>query len=269
MISKISMDKKSELQAWELRKAVLPRTVSLPNEVVAELVLNGTPVASTHCSPGHIEELAFGFLVSEGIVKAPSDILSIEVDGTRLLVQISGVNPESFRASIVSGCGRAVSLGDYEQLFDCATKINLDFQIDASELRELVRQFTRLSLTERKSRGIHLASLYRNGEFTFFCQDIGRHNAMDRVIGRALLQKEDLTTAVLLVSGRLSLEMVAKAIRCGIPVLFAISVPTASAVELASNFHICVVSGGKANKPVIYSALHRITGAESLNEVDS
>jgi len=241
--------------------------IRLPYEAVADITVNGSFLASLHCSPGELDELAYGFLVSEGILKDPAALKGLVVEGTRICAQIEGVDTSRLRLSLVSGCGRGVSIGSLDELMDCASKINLGFTVKLAELRQLVKDFARHSILERESRGLHFAALAAaspapsSGQFPFTAQDIGRHNAIDRVVGKCLLSGGDPCSMVLFTSGRLSLDMVAKAIRCGIPIAVALSVPTKGAVDLAARFHLCIVGSGKGAKPIIYSGLMRIEGA--------
>ncbi|MEU5983270.1 MULTISPECIES: formate dehydrogenase accessory sulfurtransferase FdhD [unclassified Streptomyces] len=257
--------------------AVNERPDTLVAEEPLEIRLNGRPLAITMRTPGDDFALAAGFLVSEGVLGAAAEVRNIVYcagardDGTNTYnvvdvqlapgVPVPDISLERnvYTTSSCGLCGKA-SLD--------AVRTTTRFPIaDAPPVRltpELLSLLPeRLRAAQRvfdRTGGLHAAALFsEDGELLDVREDVGRHNAVDKLVGRAL--REDLLPldrAVLLVSGRASFELAQKAVMAGIPVLAAVSAPSSLAVDLAAETGLTLVGFLRGADMNVYAGEHRI-----------
>ncbi|MFF0558340.1 formate dehydrogenase accessory sulfurtransferase FdhD [Streptomyces sp. NPDC020472] len=257
--------------------AVNTRPDTLVAEEPLEIRLNGRPIAITMRTPGDDFALAAGFLVSEGVLAAASDVRNIVYcagateDGRNTYnvvdvqlapgVAVPDISLERnvYTTSSCGLCGKA-SLD--------AVRTTARFPIaDAPPLRiapELLSLLPeRLRAAQRvfdSTGGLHAAALFaEDGELLDVREDVGRHNAVDKLVGRALREGLlPLERAVLLVSGRASFELAQKAVMAGIPVLAAVSAPSSLAVDLAAETGLTLVGFLRGPDMNVYAGEHRI-----------
>lgn len=205
-----------------------------------EIRLDGHPVAVVMRSPGHDEELAAGFLVTEGIISNVHELRKIEPrpEENRVLVFLEdGVDVDLgrltrhlFTGSSCGLCGKAT----LEAIFTDFPPIRHRIEMPESVVLSLPARLRAAQKAFDSTGGLHAAGLFSpSGELLILREDIGRHNAVDKVIGHGLLNGIDLTSTLLLVSGRLSFEIMQKALAARIPAVAAISAPSSLAVEFA------------------------------------
>jgi FdhD protein len=243
--------------------------------------VNGTALTMTMRTPGDDVELAAGFLVSEGMVAGPADIEGIKLcDGTACghgdhdgmgniadvtLAAGAGIAPGARRNFLTTSacgvCGKA-SIEDICVLPRAplaADPARFAPEVLAGlpeRLREAQRVFSRTG-------GLHAAGLFTaDGELIAAREDVGRHNAVDKVVGWALLSgRLPLAGCALLVSGRASFELVQKAVLAGIPLLAAVSAPSSLAVDLAGEAGLTLVGFLRGPSMNVYTGAHRLPGA--------
>ena len=205
-----------------------------------EIRLDGHPVAVVMRTPGHDEDLAAGFLVTEGIISKVGELRKIEPrpEENRVLVFLQdGVSVDLgrltrhlFTGSSCGLCGKATLEAIFTDFPPIERGVGFSdavFLAAPGKLREAQRTF-------EATGGLHAAGVFSaDGELLILREDIGRHNAVDKVIGHALLNGIDLTATFLLVSGRLSFEIMQKALAARIPAVAAISAPSSLAVGFA------------------------------------
>jgi len=249
--------------------------------VIAEeplsLVLNGHPAAVLMRLPGMEKELAVGFCLSEGLVRSYEDVLGVHdcgpalADGRKALpsdetcnrVEVTanpdGVAPDArleITRLVRAGCG-AVDLGGAGLSLRPVTS---QVHVDAATLFSLPQAMQGAQTLRRAVGGVHAAGLFQqDGTPLVVCEDIGRHNAVDKAIGYCLLHGISIREAILLCSGRLSYEMAMKAIRVGIPILASIAVPTSLAVALAERCNLTMVCNVRGERMTLYAHPERIT----------
>ncbi len=205
-----------------------------------EIRLDGHPVAVVMRTPGHDEELAAGFLVTEGIISHVSQLRKIELrtDENRVLVFLNdGVEVDLgrltrhlFTGSSCGLCGKAT----LDAIFIDFPPIENRIEVSGEVLLALPEKLRAAQATFERTGGLHAAGIFTaEGELVIIREDIGRHNAVDKVIGHALLNGIALTSTLLLVSGRISFEIMQKALAARIPTLAAISAPSSLAVDFA------------------------------------
>jgi FdhD protein len=265
--------KRNVLQIRGASAEEIPDLVAMEEPLVIEL--NGKTVAVMMRLPGDEKELAAGFCISEGLVPHFQDITLIHhcgqsppmsdseggLEESRNLIQISAkrVNEAFLREDKVmmirSGCGRADVRGLGEFLPRCES----DSKVSLETIFSLVRKLQGVQIVYQMTRGSHIAALFDlSGELVVYKEDIGRHNAIDKVIGHCLLQGVELSDKLLFSSGRISYEMVVKAIRCRIPVVLSFCAPTSVALELAEASGCTVIGFLRGRRAKVYSNQWRV-----------
>ncbi|NHQ87855.1 formate dehydrogenase accessory sulfurtransferase FdhD [Iodobacter sp. HSC-16F04] len=233
-------------------------------EVPLLLVYNGVAYLVMLCSPLHLEQLAIGFSLSEGIVDAYYQILAVEIrashDGYEAHLQI----PNQFAAKLRSrrrnlqsrtACGLCGS----EQLAEvmrAPQPIESDFQIEPQAILAGMQALSQLQTMNQQTGGVHAAGWWAAGQLTVF-EDLGRHNALDKLIGH-LASKRYRPDGVLLMTSRLSYDLIQKAARAQMPVIAAISAPSHLAVEQARLADITLLGFVRGQRFTVYTHPERV-----------
>jgi FdhD protein len=247
---------------WEVTQA------DVAVEEPLEIRLDGQPVAVTMRTPGHDVELAAGFLFTEGVIDGAHAIAhashcdeSPNVVDVRIRPEATGVcrpPPRHFVANTSCGlCGKTAIADVRRRLPSVAGD---DTRIPAPTLIRLARELRSYQPLFRTTGSIHAAALFRtDGEPVCIREDVGRHNAVDKVIGHAVLDEAlPLRGHVLLVSGRTSFEIAQKSIAAGIPILAGVSGPSTLAVDLACELGQTLVGFLRGDELNVYSTQRRI-----------
>jgi FdhD protein len=243
----------------------LPGGRSEPDEVAVEepleIRVNGEPVAVTMRTPGHDEELALGFCLSEGIAataaRLPDDLAANTVE-----VDAPGFDPAALKRSFytTSSCG-VCGKGALEAIAVEAPRVESDLTVPASMISALPDRLREGQATFAATGGLHATGLFDGaGELLALREDVGRHNAMDKVIGWAHgAGRLPLSRFVLCVSGRLSFELVQKAAVAGCPLLVAVGAPSSLAVDLAADRRITLCGFVRDGRINVYTEPWRVT----------
>jgi FdhD protein len=225
-----------------------------------EIRIGGKPVAVTMRTPGHDEELALGFCLSEGLsplgARVPHDLAANAVDVEAPGADVGGLQRNFYTSSSCGVCGK----GALEAVAIEAASVESELTVPASLVSSLPDRLRAGQAAFEATGGLHATGLFSvEGELLCIREDVGRHNALDKVIGRAFLDgRLPLSSAILCVSGRLSFELVQKAAVAGCPLLVAVGAPSSLAVELAADRGITLcgfVRGGSLN---VYTGPWRI-----------
>lgn len=233
------------------------------NEMPLTVYLNDSELATLVCSPGGYNELAAGFLLSEGLVLEPSDIKEITFNEQDGLLWVDTNRPvpevENFlRRQIASCCGKGRALlyfiNDARQLEPVQSK----YQFTAPDILRLIGLLEESSATFRLTGGVHCAALADNKGLLVTYEDIGRHNAVDKVMGYAFLNRVNTNDKCLLLSGRVSSEILIKAARTGLPLVVSRSAPTFLAVDLADQYNVTLVGFARGDRLSVYSHEERV-----------
>ena len=217
-----------------------------------EIRINGRPVVVTMRTPGHDEELALGFCLSEGLqptaARAPDDLAANTVE-----VVAPGFDPERLQRSFYtsSSCG-VCGKGALEAVAVDAPRVESPLRVSAELVAALPDRLREAQPTFAATGGLHATGLFDpQGALVCLREDVGRHNALDKVVGWAFLHDSlPLTDSILCVSGRLSFELVQKSAVAGCPIMVAVGAPSSLAVELAGDRGITLcgfVRGGRIN----------------------
>jgi len=242
-----------------------------------EIQLGGASLAVVMRTPGHDEELALGFLVTERVVSSPADVVCVRhsravadpdasenvlrvrlADG--VAVDLDALRRNLYASSSCGICGKATianALVAAPPLADAS-------RFPATFFADLPRRLAAVQPAFAATGGLHAAGLFApDGELLVVREDVGRHNAVDKVIGWALRAgRLPLAGHVLLVSGRVSYELVQKALVARIPVLAAVSAPSSLAVELAHRARLTLVGFLRGASFNVYGERSRVTGVD-------
>jgi FdhD protein len=226
-----------------------------------EIRVDGEPLAVTMRTPGHDEELAAGFLYGEGLIdSAPSLGPSAELAGN--VIEVSGPlarRPASRRFYTTSSCG-VCGKGALEEVAVHSPPAEAGPELERALLAELPERLLQPGFA--RTGGLHATGLFdRGGSLIAVREDVGRHNAMDKIVGWALLAgRLPLHGQILCVSGRLSFELVQKAAVAGAPVLVGVGAPTSLAVELAGDRGMTLAGFARRGTVNVYADAGRISG---------
>lgn len=254
-----------EIQRFENGDSTGPRVDEVSDESPLEIRVEGQSLAVAMRSPGHDRELATGWLLSEGIVSKAADIADIAEHSGMVDVMLrdpSAFDAAKHRRAVLSNssCGLcgvttvAQVMRDFPPLESLA-------QVAASTLHQLPARLSENQPVFRRTGGLHACALFSTaGEFIAIREDVGRHNALDKLLGCALLSGHlPLENHLLMLSGRVSFEMAQKALAARIPIIAAIGAPTSLAVQLAQSSRQTLVAFLKERSFNCYNEPQRIT----------
>ena len=272
------------IMPWPIRRLSEGKDHTLDGGVVVEepleIRVNGQPVAVLMRTPGLEKELATGFCLGEGLVAdlmdialvrhcgraGPSEVAegdALDISRNRVdLTLTPGVpavsQPGDAVRLIRSGCGRT----EVGALAEDLMPIDAQLTISMETLRHLPGQITRRQTAYRAAGGVHAAAVFdAQGRAIVVCEDIGRHNALDKAAGYCLLRGISLRDKVMVSTGRASYDMVAKGVRLGVPIIASISSPTSLAVELAELLNCTLLGYLRGNSLNVYTHRWRVVGS--------
>jgi FdhD protein len=266
------MESQKEVEALHIdREGCASRTETVAREFPLTIMLNGEQLVTVLCSPGELRALAIGFLYSEGMIRSKEEIRGLTVDEERGIVRIRTAEDKTadgklfMKRVLTTGCGRGMAFYSYADL-DRKKKVLSDLRVVPADVIALSRRFQGASELYRATHGVHSAALCDNRDILVFAEDIGRHNAVDKVLGRCLLEGIAVSERMLITSGRISSEILFKTAGSGIPVLISKSAPTDMGVELAIELGITLIAFVRGGAMNVYAGAERIDLAEQINE---
>ena len=226
-----------------------------------EIRVDGAPLAVTMRTPAHDEELALGFLYGEGLIDGPREA-GLTEDFAANIVEVRGPltrDPTARRFYTTSSCG-VCGKGALEEVAVYAPAVSFGPLIDRELLASLPDRLTQPGFS--RTGGLHATGLFSStGEPLIVREDVGRHNAMDKVIGAALRGgRVPLAGLILCVSGRLAFELVQKAAVAGAPALVGVGAPTSLAIELAVDRGMTLAGFARGGHVNVYTGAERVAG---------
>ena len=241
-----------------------------------EVRVNGAPFAVIMRTPGADRELAAGFLLAEDVIRSSDELFTIEEcedtteegRGNTLNVTVGGAALERLstrlgerrQVTMTSSCGLC-GRRTIETLQTRAATVDGNWSISAAILRELPARLRDAQRVFETTGGLHAAGLFdRDGTLRHVAEDVGRHNAVDKIIGRHVLQDAlPLSNSILVVSGRTSFELIQKSLLAGVPLIAAVSAPSSLAIELAEASGITLCGFVRGDRFNVYAHDHRIS----------
>jgi FdhD protein len=231
-------------------------------EVPCTFVVNGVEVATILCTPTYLHEFAAGYLFTSGIIASAGELKDFHCDQIKWRLDIATVKDADLellgKRVYTSGCGKGVM---YPNIIALSSRhpLESDFSVSAEVVWQCLKQLLSGSALYRDTHGVHTASISFDGQMPdLLIDDIGRHNAVDKVIGHCLLAGFDLSQSMLLCTGRISSEILHKARRASIPVVVSRGAPTHQSVLLAREMGITLTGLARAGSLTIYAHHRRI-----------
>jgi FdhD protein len=222
------------------------------------IILNNQELVTLLCTPAHLDYLAIGFLSSEGLLKNKDEIKKITFDEQRGVVRVETKEDNKqagelvFKRLITSGCGRGASFYSAADVIG-QTKVESQTNISAVEVYELVREFQHRSQIFRTTGGVHSAALCDTKNILVFSEDIGRHNAIDKIFGECILKGIPTDGRIIITSGRVASEILLKAAKRNIPLLISKSAPTDMGVKLAGELGVTLIGFVRGKRMNVYT----------------
>ncbi len=257
---------------WPIRRYRSGQQTSLVDKVVREqrieLVVNNAPLLAMLALPRDVEALALGFLVSEGLCPDRDRLPKVHFDPSAGQVRCEGTFDQDAvegihrRWMFGTGCGGGGTARDPSRLGQCRPLTNR-VSLRSSQLAALGRVFGRRGVLYSMTGGVHACAIADVDRVLLFAEDVGRHNAFDKVAGMALETGMDVSDKIALTTGRLSAEIVAKAVAHQIPILASSSAPTAMGVQWARRFGLTLVGFLRGPRMNVYTGYQRVTPDEA------
>lgn len=232
-------------------------------EVPVTLFLNDREMVTLVCSPGEFRELAVGFLCSEGILQKRDQLKDIRINEEDGLIWVEADGDHSagetfLKRFVTTCCGRGRASFYFINDARGATPAASDLRISSGQILSLCGELEKRSSLFQQTGGAHSAALCTRAGIVAFYEDIGRHNAVDKIFGRCFLEGTGFGDKILVISGRVSSEILIKAAKMGIPILVSRSAPTELAVNLALELGLTVVGFARGGRLNIYTHPERI-----------
>jgi FdhD protein len=245
-------------------------------EAALEVRLNGQPFSVIMRTPGADRDLALGFLLTEGLVRTPADVIRVDVLEAEHAVDVVFAPASQQAVAEALGQRRAVAMSSSCGMCGRASLASLavelpvcteNWQIDARVVGGLPDALRREQSAFARTGGLHAAAIFDiDGALMLSAEDVGRHNAVDKVLGRMLIEDRlPLGGAVLMVSGRSSFEIVQKAWYGGIPLVAAVSAPSSLAVQLARDAGITLLGFVRDGRFNVYAHRRRVIQRQGIH----
>jgi len=239
---------------------------SIEDVVVREspvtIVLNNEELVTLLCTPKNLDYLAIGFLSSEGFLESKDEIKKIMVDDRRGVVRVETQGDKEvssdvlYKRVISSGCGRGASF--YSVADATNQKVESLMKISTDEVFTLTNAFQHGSELYLATGGVHSAALCDRQSILVFNEDIGRHNAIDKIFGECLLKDINTNERIIITSGRISSEILHKVAKKSIPIIISVSQPTNLGIRIADNLGITLVSSVRGKRMNVFTNTWRV-----------
>ena len=237
--------------------------VSVVREIPLTIFLNDREIITLLCTGAHVESLAVGFLKSEGMLQHLNNLQRVETDKDGQTVRVYTNEPTKMAEKLfgkrtrTSGCGKGtIFYNVLDSLQSQPLKNQVTIRVD--QVRKLMSELHKRSELYRRSRGVHNCGLATTKKILLFRADIGRHNAVDMIMGECFLKEMDTSDKILITTGRITSEILIKAAKMKIPALISRSAATSLSLDLAHKLNITVIGYVRGGSILAY------TGGENL-----
>ncbi len=234
---------------------------SLAIESAWPLIVNEEHWLTVLCTPTKLDYFVLGFLYNEGLISAPDEVLDLQiVPSPEAVIQIELQKRNLAlpkQRTLTSGCGGGITFVD---LAAAREPIYTSFQVAAAQISKLMTELmASVADDHRRIGGFHTAGLSDGQGLLVTATDIGRHNTLDKVAGECLARNISMHQAILLTTGRISVEMLGKAARMRVPIVVSLNSPTHLAVQLAHEWGITLIGYARGTKMQVYTGWQRIS----------
>ena len=231
------------------------------NEIILEmpisLTINGDLWLSIMCTPIDLEAMAIGFLFNEGFIDSVQELETIQLcaSGDNIDIWLNHTLKKPVTWGRTSGCMGGMTFLDYDYQ---SIVIKNDYEISEKSIGLLINLLYKSQQFYRVVGGIHTSALSDGHQIILSCEDIGRHNTLDKISGRLLIEDIRDNKNVIITTGRISSEMLQKVARIGVPVIISRTSPSSLSIELAIKWGITLIGYARRNQYIIYSHPERI-----------
>jgi FdhD protein len=255
------------VERWQGSRHTLQQDY-IAEEVPVSLIYNGTPHVVMLATPTNLEEFALGFSITEGIIKNPQELLSTRIHNRANGIEVYLQIPEERFECLAdkgrnlagrTGCGLC-GASTLQQAIRQPNIVKGDLTLSASELFSALADIKQRQTLNQLTGSVHAAAWVVPGQGVLdIREDVGRHNALDKLIGLLLRSGKNLAAGFVIVTSRASYELVQKAACVGITMLAAISAPTGLAIRLAEEAGLTLIGFARDDQHVVYTHPHRLT----------
>ena len=256
------------IELVKLIKVESERKYEMEDMVITEypltIFLNGDEFITLLCSPNSLEYLVYGFLKSEGIIMNKEDVESVIIDEDKGFANVSLINRNPLseklhgRRTMTTGCAKGVTFYNVTDTIQLRPLENT-FTVSINTIWKLLKRLNSESELFKRTGGVHSCCLCDYADILIMKEDVGRHNALDKILGETLVKGIDLADKMILTSGRISSEMLIKTAKAGIQVIVSRSAPTALAVRQAQELNMTLVGFARGTRANIYTGEGRIS----------
>jgi FdhD protein len=228
------------------------------NERLACIFVNGRELVTMMCTPCQLDALALGFLANERIIQSLDDVAAVEVRPNQTCVDVwltqADFEPPR-RAILTSGCGGGVTFDDLSQEMP---PLESNRRVTPEQLWKLMDELQQAAHLYSQARGVHSSALSDGEKLLLVAEDVGRHNTLDKLRGLAMQQGINLKDGIILTTGRISSEMIAKARRMEVPVVCSRTSPTSLSVGLAEAWGLTLIGYLRRSSMNLYTHPERV-----------
>jgi FdhD protein len=228
-------------------------------EFPVSLTVNGEVWTTFMCTPVHLEALMVGFLFNEGVIEGMDEVEDVRVcehgDNVDVWLTHAAPKPESWTRT--SGCTGGVTAVASVQRPEVASTTE-DFTLFPDQINQLVDMLFEVQVLYRETGGVHTSALSNGDKVVLSAEDIGRHNTLDKIAGQCLMENVWPGRRILITTGRISSEMLQKAVRMGARVVASRTSPSSMSIELAEAWGITLIGYARRNRFNLYAAPERI-----------
>jgi FdhD protein len=235
----------------------------IAREFPLTIILNGQELATLLCSPKDLRYLAAGFLFSEGFIETKEEIKRMTLNQKKGVIKVETTGgkeyaQESFlKRTITTGCGRAIAFYNPADI-EGVQEVDSDMRLSPLDVFNLTKEFQLRSEVYRATGGVHSAALCETDHIVVFEEDVGRHNAIDKIFGKCLLEDLPTEDRVVITSGRISSEILFKVAKRRIPVIISKSAPTDLGVIVAQDLRITLIGFARGKRMNVYAGEWRL-----------
>ncbi|WP_067625483.1 formate dehydrogenase accessory sulfurtransferase FdhD [Alicyclobacillus acidiphilus] len=243
---------------WDTRDDVIA------TEYALTIFVNDNELATIVCTPTHMEELVYGFLASEGIIRSADAVESLEISRFMGTARVRTHKAIQFNQAfynkryIASCCGKGRQSFYFHNDAVTAKHVDDDVQMDPEQIFQVMDAMDQEAELFQETGGVHMAALCRAGEVLLARTDIGRHNALDKIYGHCLQHGIPLAGTAIAFSGRISSEVLLKVAKIGVGIVVARSAPTALAIDMADELGITAIGFVRGRSFNVYSHAWRV-----------
>jgi len=224
-------------------------------EISLTISLNNQELVTLLCSPTKLEYLATGFLLSQGLIDSKDDIKKITINDkvSTAYIETQKTVDVPVNCILASSGGRNTTIPNVQKV-----SVEPQMKLSAPQVFSLMNDFVQLSTVFKSTGGVHSAALCDTKDILIFSEDIGRHNAIDKILGECLLKNISTDNHFIITSGRVSSEILLKIAKRNIPILISKSAPTDQGVKLANDLDVTLVAFVREKRMNIYANNWRI-----------